>query len=406
MPSDSGHYFCIVKNAWGTDTSQVLYLAVEKDTLPLDSIADAASFTVMNLRDTVHETWTSPAISADGKVTSPVICNDTALVRIVTAAKVHSVAINGKTVAADTSAKMYQNSRMYLPSIGGNVFTIEIVSEDRKNTKTYTLTIPSTLRPVIDPTVVRPDSGTFRALSPQCSTDGDSRVENVIVLRSERTMSSLTLSTITAPVAGNKLPNDSMVTVVKILGAAGGSAGLDDSLKPNTMYYYRFITRCGAPGLFTYGEGREDSLATNGKISISATVTVTANLVSDGTSDFDWEMYGVIGFCGQTLWSAPASAYATVNEGSATGLLGNAVVATGAPDTNTCTVSFSLADYDASSADDPVGSLAPTVIPYKDIATTKPAEGKYTFTSSKSYTFSDASGNGSVNYYFSCKYID
>jgi hypothetical protein len=404
--SDSGTYFCIVSNAWGADTSQIIRLAVVQDTVPFDSIADVASLLVMNTRDTTGP-WMMVWAPSRNTVTSSVICNDTAFVRIVTAAKVSGLTINGKTVAPrDTTLKIYESKQLYLPAIGNNVFAVEVVSQNRKFTKTYTLTIPSSLRPAIDASVLRPDSGTYRSLVPQCGVDGDSRVTNVVVLRAEHEMSAVTLSPAALPLAGTKIPGDSSVTVVKILGSSAGSAGVDDSLKPHTMYYYRFVTCGGLPGLYAYGEGREDSLATTGKLLVSATTTVSAYVVSDGSSDFNWEMFGGITFCGKILWSAPDGGYVEVTEGTTSGQLGIAVTAICSPDTDTCMVNFGLGDYDAGSGDDAVGNLAPTVIHYGDIAATKPTAGTYTFTSSKSYPFADESGTGAVNYYFSCKYVD
>jgi len=133
-------------------------------------------------------------------------------------------------------------------------------------------------------------------------------------------------------------------------------------------------------------------------------VTVTATLTSDGTSDYDWEMFGAIVFCGKTVWTAPDAAYVTVTEGTTTGLLGGAVRDTCAPDSDSCTVSFVLSDYDASSANDAIASLGTTRSRIRKSWNVRPAVGQYTFTTVKSYGFSGESGSGSVTISLSAIY--
>lgn len=370
--------------------------------------AEIASYMVMDIRDTSALRWMSDDLPDDGNDTSGlIVCNDTAFIRIVTAARVHSVTF-AETVLSqgDSSGTVFEYKRAYLPVAGNNVFPIKVIAEDRMTTGTCTLTVPSSLRPVVVPRIVPPASGTFRSLTAQCGIDGDSRVTYVVVVRAEHPISEVAFSTTALPVEKSTLPDDSTVTVAQILDAPANLDFIDDSLKPNTTYYYRFITSGGSAGNFFYGEGREASSTTKGKISISATVTVTATLVSDGTSDYDWEMFGAIAFCGKTMWSAPEAAYTMVTEGTTTGPLG-AVVDTCAPDNDSCSVSFSLADYDASSGNDVIGSLGTTTITYPVIlGTYKLTAGQYSFTTVKTYGFSDASGSGSVNYTFKCEYID
>jgi hypothetical protein len=403
--ADSGQYYAIIENLSGKDTSKYAHVTVD---LPRPS----AVFTVMNIRDTLASRWTSGTLPPDGMIkSSEVIYNDTAFVRVVTATRVNSVKINGKLAVlhADTSARVFELDRIPLPVLGDNIFTIEIVSENQVTTQVFRLTVPSALRPVIAPTVKTPAVGTFRALIAKCATDGDSRMTNVVVLRAGHAIGSVALPTASLPVAGRMLPGDSTVTVVGVPVVAAAPSVFDDSLKPNTRYYYRFIS-CGSgvSDTFSYGEGVEADNTTKGKITVSATATVTATNVQDGGSDWDWEMYGNIAFCGKNIWSAAAGSYVTANEGAPTAPLGSAVAGTCSPDSNSCTVSFSLVDYDAGSGDDLIGAHAATPITYADIlGANAPSSGKYTFTNVKSIPIIGGDqGTGNVNYIFTCTYAD
>jgi hypothetical protein len=368
--------------------------------------AEIASITVMDGVDSSAPRWTSATPAPTYNTSELVVCGDTAFIRVVTMTRMSAVKIDGIPLArSDSSGTVFEYRNMYLPIVGANVVKAEVTSLDLQKTKTYTLVVPSSLKPASMPMLLAAAPGGYRSLFVQCGSADDSRCKGIVILRAEHEMPTAELSRSFAPTEGTALAGDTSIKILKVLGTDGTSF-LDDSLKPNSAYFYRAVTYGGTAGNFFFGAGRESSRSTTGKIAFTATVYVLATYVDDGSYS-DWEMHGQIALCGKLMWDhANQHDYITVPQGTQTGQLGIAVQDTITPDNDSCMASFWLSDYDNIS-NDPIGGLNPTPIFYKEIAgEIPPMPGVYGFVSNKSFPLVGQSGSGFLTYMFTCEYVD